>query len=262
MRPLGVYLWFGYELPPAESLRLIRAAGFDAVMLWWGEYAGAPTPAEQAKTARREGLRIASAHFPDGGSDALWYPGGEGNALLSRLTRSLWECADSGVDTLVFHLTDGPAATPSAPVGFERLRRAADAARESGVNLALENLRHPQHLEDALDRFSGPEIGLCYDSGHAFSSPWPLALPGRFGPRVMTTHLHDNDGKSDLHRLPFDGTGDWKKAMADLKSAGYEGPLCLEVQAGVYESSLGPGAFLARAFRAACRLRSLIDGRE
>ena len=40
MRELGIFAWFGYELPLQESLRLIRASGFGRVMLWWGEYDG------------------------------------------------------------------------------------------------------------------------------------------------------------------------------------------------------------------------------
>ena len=262
MQPLGIYLWFGYELEPKQSLRLIRAAGFDAVMLWWGEYNGAPSPRDQVREAHEAGLSVASAHFPDSGCDALWLPGGEGEGFLRRLTCALRECGGCGVDTLVVHLSDGPAPKPFSPEGFDRLRRAADAAREAGVRLALENLRHPHHLAEVLDRFGGTEIGLCYDSGHDFSSPGPLEFPGRFGPRVLTTHLHDNDGRSDQHRLPFDGTGDWRKAIGALYSAGYAGPLCLEVQAGVYEPYLDAEAFLARAYRAASRLRGMLEGGE
>ncbi|MCI8553491.1 MAG: sugar phosphate isomerase/epimerase [Clostridiales bacterium] len=260
MRPLGLYLWFGYELPPERSLSLIRAAGFDAVMLWWGRYGSAPAPWKQAEEARRLGLSVASAHFPDDSCNALWLSGGEGEERLSRLLAALTECAGVGVDTLVFHLTDGAAAPPLSSIGLSRLQTAVEAARRCGVRLAFENLRYPWHLEEVLDRFPEEHAGLCYDSGHAFSSPRPLLLPGRFRRRLLALHLHDNDGGSDQHLLPFDGSGDWAAVMRMLRESGYTGPLCLEAQAQVYESALDAPAFLARAYRAAARLRTLTDG--
>lgn len=40
MRPLSIFAWFGYELKLEDSFRRIRAAGFDEVFLWWGEFEG------------------------------------------------------------------------------------------------------------------------------------------------------------------------------------------------------------------------------
>ena len=64
MSELGIFAWFGYELPLRESFRLIRAAGFDRVMLWWGEYEGDIPLKDQPDRARRMGLEIENAHAP------------------------------------------------------------------------------------------------------------------------------------------------------------------------------------------------------
>ena len=58
MRPLSIFAWFGYELKLEESFRRIRSAGFDQVLLWWGEFEGDIPLREQPETARRLGLEV------------------------------------------------------------------------------------------------------------------------------------------------------------------------------------------------------------
>jgi hypothetical protein len=33
---ISIFSWFSYQIPLREGLALIKQAGFDAVMLWWG----------------------------------------------------------------------------------------------------------------------------------------------------------------------------------------------------------------------------------
>lgn len=77
MLPLGMFAWFGYELPLTESLRRMKAAGFGRALLWWGEFEGDLPLAEQPGCPlRRLGLRMENAHAPFDGCNALWLPGG------------------------------------------------------------------------------------------------------------------------------------------------------------------------------------------
>ena len=46
---------------------------------------------------------------------------------------------------------------------------------------------------------------------------------------VHHVHLHDNDGRSDLHLPPGAGTIDWAAVVLALKDAGYDGTITLEV---------------------------------
>ena len=45
----------------------------------------------------------------------------------------------------------------------------------------------------------------------------------------MTTHVHDNRGRTDDHLVPFDGTIDWPAALMALSKVGYTGPLVFEL---------------------------------
>ena len=51
--------------------------------------------------------------------------------------------------------------------------------------------------------------------------------------RIRSTHVHDNDGKSDSHLFPFlseGGTIDWKNTMRLLRGCGDQFPLLLELK--------------------------------
>jgi len=47
--------------------------------------------------------------------------------------------------------------------------------------------------------------------------------------RIITVHLHDNDGSEDQHLVPGGGTIDWQMVRSALDSSPYDGPLMFEV---------------------------------
>lgn len=253
---LGIYSWFGYELPLERAWALAREAGLDTVSLWWGEYDGGMPLRRQPEEARRLGLTVENAHAPFDGCNELWLPGEAGERYADGLIDALRGCRDTGVPVLVAHLEDGPNPPPPSPLGLERLRRVEEAAEETGVVLALENLRFTDHLHAALAALHSPRVGFCYDSGHHYLSGPQEDLLGRYGSRLAALHLHDNDGTGDWHALPFDGSIDWRTLAARLAATGYAGALSLEVQAYErYEGRIGPQEFLAQARAALERIR-------
>jgi sugar phosphate isomerase/epimerase len=81
-------------------------------------------------------------------------------------------------------------------------------------------------IEEDLD---GLDVGVCLDYGHAH-------LMGDVGESIetlsghlLTTHVHDNDGKRDDHLVPFAGSIDWDAAMMSTQKIGYDGIFMLEV---------------------------------
>ncbi len=137
------------------------------------------------------------------------------------------------------------------PAAQERILRTLDillpAAEKNNVILALENLFLPTSTADFLTpivgKINSPFLGLCYDSGHALlveKQPGKvsddIAMWIRCGweddtvefqdfqleimkNQVVTTHLHDNDGKNDRHLTPGDGVADWGHIIKTLKAA-------------------------------------------
>lgn len=79
-----------------------------------------------------------------------------------------------------------------------------------------------------------------------------------YGDRLLTLHLHDNDGEEDQHALPGTGTIVWKSLMEKLDRLGYEGALSLEVRSTGYADNADPSAFLQLAMEKATTLTNWI----
>jgi sugar phosphate isomerase/epimerase len=48
--------------------------------------------------------------------------------------------------------------------------------------------------------------------------------------RIRSTHIHDNDGKEDLHLYPKAGTIPWRRLMMRLRTLPEDCPLVLELK--------------------------------
>ena len=142
-----------------------------------------------------------------------------------------------------------------------------EKAARFGCRVGVENLPHwpnwgmtfCSHDPDAQIRIiDGLGEGACgvWDFGHAFLTNKENVEPlGRLGDRIKGLHVHDNDGISDGHLIPFDGTVNWPEQMAALKSTGFDGYVMLEL---AYTCDEHIGDFLVRAYAAAGRLDDLL----
>jgi sugar phosphate isomerase/epimerase len=105
-------------------------------------------------------------------------------------------------------------------------------------------------IEDDLDL---PGLGICLDFGHANLGGDVLDAIETVSGHVITTHVHDNAGKSDDHLLPFEGRIGWDAALMALQKIGYDGALVFELAA-----SIEPRAVLERAQRVRARFEELL----
>ena len=85
-------------------------------------------------------------------------------------------------------------------------------------------------LIDTLNEMAGREVfGLCLDTGHLnLIRRDPRRYVAVLGRRIKATHLHDNNGFTDEHIVPFSGTMNWKHLCQALHEAGYSGDLSFE----------------------------------
>lgn len=82
-----------------------------------------------------------------------------------------------------------------------------------------------------VEGIGADNMGYCLDTSHASIGEDAVAAVGLVAHRLTTLHISDNDGKPDQHALPSQGTVDWKRFMATLRAALYEGVFMLEVRA-------------------------------
>ena len=119
-----------------------------------------------------------------------------------------------------------------------------------GLNLA----RTPAIWRRMFEAIPSQNFGLNYDPSHLVMQLIdPIAPIREFGPRIF--HAHAKDMRIDHHKLneigslepPMErstakipGLGDvnWGKFVGALSDAGYDGPICVEVEDHAFEGSL------------------------
>ena len=211
-----------------------------------------------ASAAQKEQVRIFQMHMPY----PLYIHGaGELNTYLAQTVapKSLQLCAFLNCPYIVVH-----GFKLASSLGSEEqewalteafLKKVAPLAKELGVTLCLENLydsiggrlaegpcSNAAKAVDRIDRLNelchAEVFGFCFDTGHANLlgirfEPFLRTL----GPRLKVLHIHDNDGVSDLHQMPYTFTRtrenapstDWDGFLSGLKASHYAGTLNFEM---------------------------------
>lgn len=214
------------------------AAGFSAVH-WCQDWTGQPVFYDRpfaervGRLARANGLRVADVHG-FGGTGETGIPFTDELFAAIHVNRAEF-AARLGANVLVLHLPPRPhddvdRALPDALAAVAAL---VPPCKPLGVRLAVENLVGPVHVprffDTLLAQFPPDELGFCYDSGHALLAG-QADLLARYADRLIATHLHDNDGTADQHRLPGQGLCDWPTILAALDRPDYPGTVNLEVR--------------------------------
>ncbi len=106
--------------------------------------------------------------------------------------------------------------------------------RQLGITLLLENtpndLATPEKLKELLRALHYPDLGICFDTGHAHMMSSVHQALGILEDRVRSTHVHDNRGDRDSHLWPGEGTVDWSDTMQALRAAPQVPALLLEIE--------------------------------
>lgn len=119
---------------------------------------------------------------------------------------------------------------------FRALEEISLFARHRGVEVLLENIPNALSSAERLDFFLNTthlDLGVCLDTGHANIMEGVAAAFERLGPRIRSTHVHDNNGTDDVHLYPLlakGGTIDWPAAMKALRGRSEQYPLLLELR--------------------------------
>ena len=253
---------------PSVHVPLLAEAGFrhlelccymDAADFPWEDAAAV---AELKTVTTDLGVTVVALHPPDSGNLAAPEESSR-ETQVDVLRRFTDLAADLGAASLSIHAGYGLPVDGSRTDALTRQDEALDRLEayvlESPVVLCLETLSgrdadmpNPDLIRMAHRR-SAAAFGVVLDTGHAHIAGDLTGLAQTSGRRLQNLHLHDNDGRGDLHLVPGAGTIDWTQFMGGLRNSGYEGPLTLEVCPG------NPGDLrtrLAACHEAAERLRS------
>jgi sugar phosphate isomerase/epimerase len=126
---------------------------------------------------------------------------------------------------------DDPRKFESALSSVEHLRA---FVRQLGVTLLLENtpndLATPEKLQELLKALHYPDLGICFDFGHAHLMSSVHQAFGILEDRIRSSHVHDNHRDKDAHLWPGEGSIDWSYAMQSLSAAPQVPAMVLEIE--------------------------------
>jgi sugar phosphate isomerase/epimerase len=259
-----------------DHLVEIAAHGFEALEVFATrdhfDYADATAASVLAEWLSETQLRLNSFHGPiaasfSGGRWRDLYNLASGDettrrAAIAETLKTLELAAIVPYRFLVIHagiVGQGQAPPDNRKPSLVRsLEELAPVASGLGVRLAVEVIPNGLSgasalvtlLEDELD-LDG--LGICLDVGHAQLMGDVVDAIETCSGHIVTTHLHDNRGKTDDHLVPGQGVIDWDAATLAFQKVGYDGVLTFELA-----MSATPRTTLERAVKARERLESLL----
>ncbi|HTL51893.1 MAG TPA: sugar phosphate isomerase/epimerase family protein [Planctomycetota bacterium] len=169
-------------------------------------------------------------------------------------------------DVIVMHLPTEPVEVKEQTKFWKRLQKTLDSlqphARKRGVRIAVENMSTDNFdtIRKVLGLYPADFIGVCFDCGHA-----NIVQPPDVGKiwmdahkdRLIAVHLHDNDGKGDLHRIPFTGTVDWAWLTKMIAASAYK--KAINQETSIRNTGLtDEKEFLAQCLAAGRKIESMI----
>jgi sugar phosphate isomerase/epimerase len=243
---------------PSPYLRRIADAGFSYIHWchqWNTDFLYSRWEIEQIqKWLEAYGLRLLDLHG-SAGNEKNWASSQEYQRMAGvELVRNRIEMtAYLSADVTIMHVPGDPDSVP--------VRRSLDElepfARERNVRIAIENGSF-EAIQKLLSEYDPQYAGLCYDSGHGNMRADGLDHLESLKDRLISVHLHDNDGASDQHKLLFSGTVDWGRLARIMAGSTYTKCVSMEVsmaRMGIEDE----GLFLAEAFKTGTRFDRMIQ---
>jgi len=138
------------------------------------------------------------------------------------------------------------------------LEELSPVAQRYGVRIAIEVIPNELSTASALVELIESEIdatalGICMDVGHARMMGDVVEAIETCSGHLITTHLHDNRGRTDDHLVPGKGVIDWEGAMLAFQKVGYDGAWIFELAVATERK-----AILEQAAKARERFESLL----
>lgn len=118
----------------------------------------------------------------------------------------------------------------------ESLRECAVYAKKHNIYVALEGeennvVRTSQDTRRMIEEVNHSNLKALLEVGHAnmMATDDPTCAVETLESDIVHCHVHDNNGASDEHGVPGDGTVYWEGVLRNLAEVDYEGYLALEL---------------------------------
>lgn len=251
---------------PEPSLRAIAEAGYTHVHWchqWNTDFLYGEAELAQIEAWLKDfGLGVTDLHGTSG-VEKKWTSSREYERLagVELVENRIATAARLGTDVVIMHIEPGGDDDVYGDTYWTQLFRSLDELRPfaagRSVRLAIE-LGDIEPIEKVLESYEPEFIGICYDSGHGNRRPDGPGWAMTHADRLISIHLHDNDGSGDQHRIPFTGTVDWPRVIDAIAASPYDKWISMECGM-VNESYEDKTEFLAAAREAGEKLADMLE---
>ncbi|MFA6890241.1 MAG: sugar phosphate isomerase/epimerase family protein [Bacilli bacterium] len=252
----NIYLEFGNEYDLDTRLRLIKDIGFDGIFIWQDEQEDRIQ--QIVEKAQLCGLDIETMHLRFDGCNHLWLDDEMGEDYVATIIDGIHMAHRYHIRTVIMHTVSKEIHPDVNELGLRRIQTILRVCETYHIQLALENTRDLEYIDEVFNRISSPYLKMCFDSGHTHAFTYCLqdVVFEKYASKLACVHLHDNLGDYDAHLVPFSGTVDFQLIMNSLKSIGFCGPLTSEAHIGK-EEVIDDQTFLEKVYAALCQLEIL-----
>ncbi len=251
---IGIFSWYGIDIPFKERISKIKNAGFESTSVWFGQEETLFARGDKdalANIVRDYGLYLENIHSPYEDINDLWDQF-KAVEVKNRIKTEIEFCERHEIPILVSHITKGDGIKEITSCGITTLKEIIKYAEERNVIIAIENTRQMKVFHDLFGLIQSGNLGFCYDSSHDnLYCEKPFDLLRTYKDKLVCTHISDNGGTNDDHWLPFNGIIDWNK-FSDYFPESYTGVYTLEV---VPKDNGENTQFLTEAYEAIHRIR-------
>ncbi|MFF4349115.1 bifunctional sugar phosphate isomerase/epimerase/4-hydroxyphenylpyruvate dioxygenase family protein [Streptomyces sp. NPDC001530] len=243
-----------------EKLTAAARAGFDGVEIFENDLLASPLTPEEIRARTTDlGLSI-DLYQPMRDIEAV--PEDEFARNLRRARHKFELMRRLGADTVLVCSSVSPLAVDDDALAAGQLRQLADLAQDFGIRVAYEALAWGRHVStydhawSIVEAADHPSLGTCLDSFHILARGCdPKGIEDIPGEKIFFLQLADAPLMAmdvlqwSRHYRCFPGQGGFDIAglLGHVMSAGYRGPLSLEVFNDVFrQAEAGPTAVDAR----------------
>ena len=195
-----------------------------------------------AEEIKETGLELGVDFVQAHASDSAYEPGEKRDYCMELLRRELQICKMLSIPGMVVHGICRPQGDREdfMRANTEMYAELLKTAEETGVRIYTENtctancptyfLYEGADFNELRERLGNhPLFGCCWDVGHAnVQGVDQYKCITEMGDGLMAVHIHDNDGRRDLHLQPYSGNTGYDAIIKGLLDVGFKGCFTLE----------------------------------
>lgn len=239
-----------------QIIDAIKNAGFKNVFIEWYND-NLKLQNDILNYVKENNLNIVFAHLGYRIANDIWHD--NGNGVVNKYINDIKICKENGIELVIMHPTLVYEDPGMNELGLNRIKEILDYAKNINVKVAFENVELVEYLEYIIKNIDYPNLGVCYDVGHA-----NLFCNGNFNvelfkDRVFAIHLHDNFKKKDDHNLPFDGTVNFEDAIKKIKDMNYNGYVIIESGYSNYYNNLSIEDYYKLAYERGLKVNEMFS---